>query len=66
MSDKTAMSFRRSDPKLLEWLVCPISKQPLRYDATTQELISETAGLAFPIREGIPIMLLDEARKIAE
>ena len=45
-------------------LVCPVTKTPLRYDAAKQELISEKAGLAFPIREGIPIMLVDEARKI--
>ncbi len=52
------------DPKLLEILVCPATKGPLRYDAAAQELISETAGLAFPIRDGIPIMLIDEAREI--
>ena len=54
------------DPKLLEILVCPVTKGPLRYDADTQELISEQAGLAFPIRDGIPIMLVDEARKLDE
>ncbi len=52
------------DPKLLEILVCPITKQPLRYDETTQELISDAAGLAYPIRDGIPIMLADEARQL--
>ena len=52
------------DPKLLEILVCPVTKGPLRYDADAQELISEQAGLAFPIRDGIPIMLVDEARKL--
>ena len=52
------------DPKLLEILVCPITKQPLRYDETAQELISDAAGLAYPIRDGIPIMLADEARKL--
>jgi len=52
------------DPKLLEILVCPLSKGPLRYDAEAQELISEQAGLAFPIRDGIPIMLPDEARRL--
>lgn len=52
------------DPKLLEILVCPLSKKPLRYDAENQELISEAAGLAFPIRDGIPIMLIDEARRL--
>jgi uncharacterized protein YbaR (Trm112 family) len=53
----------RVDPKLLEILVCPLTKGPLRYDAQNQELISERAGLAYPIRDGIPIMLVDEARQ---
>lgn len=57
--------IRRTDPRLLEILVCPLTHSTLRYDAATQELVSDTAGLAFPIREGIPIMLVDEARKIA-
>ena len=52
------------DPKLLEILVCPLTKQALRYDRARQELISETAKLAYPIRDGIPIMLVDEARKL--
>ncbi len=52
------------DPKLLEILVCPLTKVPLRYDAAKQELISDQAGLAYPIRDGIPVMLVDEARKI--
>ena len=59
-----AGAARGVDPKLLEILVCPLSKKPLRYDALRQELISETAGLAFPIRDGIPIMLVDEARRL--
>jgi len=50
------------DPALLALLVCPITKGPLRYDPAAQELISEKAGLAFPVRDGIPIMLPDEAR----
>ncbi len=54
------------DPKLLEILVCPMTKGPLRYDAQAQELISDQAGLAYPIRDGIPIMLPDEARAIEE
>jgi len=54
------------DPKLLEILVCPLTKGPLRYDAEAQELISERAGLAYPIRDGIPIMLVDEARHLDE
>ena len=52
------------DPKLLEFLVCPLTKGPLIYDAEAQELISEQAGLAYPIRDGIPIMLVDEARPL--
>jgi hypothetical protein len=54
------------DPKLLEILVCPLTKGTLRYDAQAQELISEQAGLAYPIRDGIPIMLVDEARRLDE
>ena len=56
------MSQLSVDPKLLEILVCPVTKGPLRYDANAQELLSDKAGLAFPIRDGIPIMLPDEAR----
>ena len=52
------------DPKLLEILVCPMTKVPLRYDKKAQELLSDRAGLAFPIRDGIPVMLPDEARKM--
>ncbi|HYD18247.1 MAG TPA: Trm112 family protein [Patescibacteria group bacterium] len=55
-----------ADPKLLEILVCPLTKAPLEYDAAKQELISRQAKLAFPIREGIPIMLVDEARKLED
>lgn len=54
------------DPKLLELLVCPVTHKPLRYDRKRQELISEAAGLAYPIRDGIPIMLEDEARTIED
>jgi uncharacterized protein YbaR (Trm112 family) len=53
---------RTIDPKLLEILVCPLTKAPLIYNRETQELISEQAGLAYPIRNGVPIMLVDEAR----
>lgn len=53
-------------PKLLEILVCPLTKTSLRYDADKSELISDAAGLAFPIRDGIPIMLVDEARKLKD
>jgi len=52
------------DPKLLEILVCPLTKGTLEYDAERQELISRKAHLAYPIRDGIPIMLPEEARKI--
>ncbi len=52
------------DPKLLEILVCPMTKGPLEYDAAKQELVSRSAKLAYPIRDGIPIMLPEEARKI--
>jgi hypothetical protein len=52
------------DPKLLEILVCPITKGPLEYDAERQELISRSAKLAYPIRDGIPIMLEEEARRL--
>ncbi|MBA4117472.1 MAG: hypothetical protein C0514_01055 [Candidatus Puniceispirillum sp.] len=54
------------DPKLLEILVCPITRGVLRYDAKAQELISESARLAYPIRDGIPILLPDEARPLDE
>jgi uncharacterized protein len=54
------------DPKLLEILVCPLTKATLRYDRDKQELISIEAGLAYPIRDGIPIMLVDEARRLDE
>ena len=52
------------DPRLLEILVCPLTKTTLEYDRTRQELISRSAKLAYPIRDGIPIMLPEEARKI--
>ena len=58
------MSIHSVDPKLLEILVCPLTKGPLIYDAEAQELISKSASLAFPIRDGIPVMLIDEARDI--
>ena len=52
------------DPRLLEILVCPLTKATLRYDREAQELVSVEAGLAYPIRDGIPIMLVDEARQL--
>jgi uncharacterized protein YbaR (Trm112 family) len=67
MSDEPEKSGRRMvDPKLLEILVCPLTKTSLDYDAERQELISRAAGLAYPIRDGIPIMLPQEARKLDE
>lgn len=54
------------DPKLLEILVCPLTKVPLRYDKAAQELISDRAALAYPIRDGIPVMLVDEARELKD
>lgn len=54
------------DPKLLDVLVCPLSKTPLIYDKRANELISKSAGLAFPIRNGVPILLIDEARQLDE
>jgi uncharacterized protein YbaR (Trm112 family) len=61
--DRPALA-RRIDPKLLEILVCPLTKEPLIYDADRQELISRAARLAYPIRDGIPIMLVEEARQL--
>jgi uncharacterized protein YbaR (Trm112 family) len=60
------MSAQQIDPRLLEVLVCPLTKIPLRYDREKQELISDQAGLAYPIRDGIPIMLVEEARRLAD
>ncbi len=57
---------RQVDPKLLEILVCPVTRSTLRYDAGRQELISRGAGLAYPIRDGIPIMLPDDARTLTD
>ena len=59
-----ATAAPRIDPKLLEILVCPVTKTTLEYDAAKQELISRAAKLAYPIRDGIPIMLPEEARQI--
>jgi uncharacterized protein len=60
------MTDPRPDPKLLEILVCPVTKGQLSYDAEKQELISKNARLAYPIRGGIPIMLPDEARELSD
>lgn len=71
MTDQAAQATHQEpakqlDPKLLEFLICPVSKSPLSYDKDNNELISKTAGLAYPIRDGIPIMLAEEARKLEE
>lgn len=58
------MSLQAFDPKMLEALVCPQTHVTLTYDAEAQELISKRAGLAFPIRDGIPVLLVDEARPV--
>jgi uncharacterized protein YbaR (Trm112 family) len=55
-----------TDPKLLEILVCPLTKTTLRYDRDKQELVSKAAGLAYPIRGGVPIMLAGEARELTD
>ncbi|KAB1072140.1 Trm112 family protein [Methylobacterium planeticum] len=68
MSDDfpAAIEATRVDPKLLELLVCPLTKGTLEYDAGRQELISRSAKLAYPIRDGIPIMLPEEARPLVD
>ena len=63
---KPGSDARTVDPKLLEILVCPVSKQALEYDAERQELVSRAARLAYPIRDGIPIMLAEEARPLGD
>lgn len=60
------MTHPEVDPKLLEILVCPLTKTPLVYDRARHELVSKAAGLAFPIRDGVPIMLVDEARVLED
>ena len=62
----TGSAGRCADPKLLELLVCPLTRTHLQYQRETQELVSRAARLAFPIRDGIPIMISDEARELAE
>ena len=54
----------RLDPELLAVLVCPLTRGPLRWDEAAGELISETAGLAYPVRDGVPVMLVEEARQL--
>ena len=66
MTAETPVEATRIDPKLLELLVCPLTKTSLDYDSERQELISRQAKLAFPIRDGIPIMLPEEARVLTD
>lgn len=68
MSDDTADTAPGGevDPRLLEILVCPLTKEPLLYDRAAGELVSTAAALAYPIRDGIPIMLADEARELSD
>ena len=65
-STQTTTGSPKVDPRLLEILVCPVTKATLEYDAEHQELISRAARLAYPIRDGIPIMLADEARPLVD
>ncbi|TXN71144.1 Trm112 family protein [Methylobacterium sp. WL6] len=65
-TQSAAVEATRVDPKLLELLVCPLTKGTLDYDAGRQELISRSAKLAYPIRDGIPIMLPEEARQLTD
>lgn len=64
--DNTPEPQEEVDPLLLEILVCPLTKQPLVYDREAKELISKAAGLAYPVRHGIPVMLPEEARKLSD
>ncbi len=64
LADTSALPVQAADIKLLELLVCPLTKTTLVYDKTTQELISRAAGLAFPIRNGVPLMIEDAARRL--
>jgi uncharacterized protein len=66
LSDTERRGARTVDPKLLEILVCPVTKTTLEYDAESQELVSRAARLAYPIRDGIPILLEEEARRLED
>lgn len=57
---------RDVDPRLLAILVCPLTKAPLTYDREKQELVSKAAGLAYPVRDGVPVMVIEEARELGE
>lgn len=60
----TSRAMTAIDPWLLERLVCPITRTPLRHDKATDELVSDAAGLAYPIRGGVPVLLIEEAREV--
>jgi uncharacterized protein len=64
MSGESDKGRTQIDPKLLEILVCPLTKTTLQYDAGAQELISKAAGLAYPIRDGVPLMTVEDARRL--
>jgi hypothetical protein len=66
MSETPAPSYAVVDPRLLEVLVCPVTRTPLVYDRARGELISKAARLAYPVRDGVPVMLPEEARTLAE
>jgi hypothetical protein len=63
---ETSSSFATVDPRLLEVLVCPVTRTPLVYDRARQELVSKAARLAYPVRDGVPVMLPEEARQLGE
>jgi hypothetical protein len=63
---ETSSSFAVVDPRLLEVLVCPVTRTPLVYDRARQELVSKAARLAYPVRDGVPVMLPEEARSLGE
>jgi uncharacterized protein len=66
MTEQSETPSKDVDPKLLEVLVCPVTRGPLVYDRKANELVSKSARLAYPIREGVPIMLPDEARELSD
>lgn len=63
---ETSSSYTVVDPRLLEVLVCPVTRSPLVYDRVRQELVSKAARLAYPVRDGVPVMLPEEARALGE
>lgn len=66
MTEQSETPSKDVDPKLLEVLVCPVTRGPLVYDRKANELVSKSARLAYPVREGVPIMLADEARELSD